>query len=226
MGPFHSPACAVVIILDSYVKLINPEGDSLYVTVEVTASVSGVWFHLISAEGVITLCLQNEPAQLDLLCDAESASLADVYTWLSMCAERHLRGSTVPLNERNLPQVMHFLLYKLAQKVKGSGEVWASAMFLQGFPQTFVTCCDCYQVMLKWKSVTFSRKRHLWKAAEHIISKIFLAPNTCCYRNFEELTFQNIWICCEACKVYQLSQIRSLELKSIFIYAWNDFCAL
>lgn len=59
MGAFHSPACVVIIILDSYVKLINPEGDSLHVTIEVTANVSAISFHLISVEGVIILCLQN-----------------------------------------------------------------------------------------------------------------------------------------------------------------------
>jgi hypothetical protein len=64
MGTFHSPACVVIIILDSYVKLINPEGDSLDVTIEVTSNISAILLCLISVEEVIISCLQNQPRKI------------------------------------------------------------------------------------------------------------------------------------------------------------------
>lgn len=50
MGTFHSSACVVIIVLDFYVKLINPEGDPPDVTVEVTANMSAISLCLISVE--------------------------------------------------------------------------------------------------------------------------------------------------------------------------------
>lgn len=59
MGTFHSSACAVMIISDSYVKLIDSEEDSLDAALEVTSHISVILLCLISIEEVIIFCLQN-----------------------------------------------------------------------------------------------------------------------------------------------------------------------